>query len=77
LSIQSFVLIALSSGGSILTQLVDTGITAKHSVSVLVRGEDKAKTLESKAGVKAILFQSLDEVDLLQHVASEHDSKDP
>lgn len=62
-------------GGSILTKLVESGITAKYPVSVIVRGEDKAKALKAKYGVKTYLFHSLDEADLLREIAGEHDSK--
>lgn len=47
---------------------------SKHSLSVLVRGEDKVAVFE-KMGVKAILFNSLEETELLQKLASEHDSE--
>jgi hypothetical protein len=40
---------------------------------VVLRGEEKAKTFD-KLGIKTILFNSLDDTELLQRAASEHDS---
>ncbi|TAQ84378.1 hypothetical protein B7494_g7299 [Chlorociboria aeruginascens] len=60
-------------GGSILSTLLQQGYTTKYPTSVLVRGRDKADAL-SNLGVKAILFDSLDQLDRLQQVASEHDT---
>jgi hypothetical protein len=48
------------------------GSLKKSNISCLVRGEDKARILESQ-GVKPILFNSLDETDILAEVASKHD----
>jgi hypothetical protein len=62
-----------TSGGSVLTALLQAGVTPKHTISVLVRGEDRAKILADK-GVEPILFQELDEIDVLERVASQHDS---
>ncbi|KAG9229448.1 hypothetical protein BJ875DRAFT_410865 [Amylocarpus encephaloides] len=61
-------------GGSVLSEILvsNPGILSKHSISVLVRGEDKAKVYETK-GLRPILFNSLDELELLRQVASEHD----
>ena len=50
----------------------DKKYVSNHLISALVRGEDKAKILAEK-GVNPILFHSLDETDILQQVASEHD----
>jgi len=46
----------------------------KANISCLVRGEKSAKVLARK-GVKPILFNSLDETNVLAQVASQHDSK--
>jgi len=66
-----------NSGGSILAQLLESKFDlSKYPISVLVRGEDKAQVLLDK-GVTPILFNSLDESDVLQKAASEHDGKPP
>ena len=62
-------------GGSVLTELFVSGINTQYTVSILVREEERAKALEIKYGVKTYLFHSLDETDLRQKVAGEHDSK--
>jgi len=60
-------------GGSVLTGLLDSNdFGSKYTISALVRGEDKATVLESK-GVTPILFEDLDQSDVLQKAASEHD----
>ncbi|RFU29850.1 hypothetical protein B7463_g6514, partial [Scytalidium lignicola] len=61
-------------GGSVLSTLLSSsrGYTSSHSISALVRDEDKAKVLIEK-GVKPILFKSLDESEVLKKAASEHD----
>ncbi|KAH7408891.1 hypothetical protein BKA64DRAFT_383831 [Cadophora sp. MPI-SDFR-AT-0126] len=61
-------------GGSILSLLLkpESGIVPAHSISVLIRGEEKAQTFKD-LGVTPILFKSLDESELLRKVASEHD----
>ncbi|PVH67617.1 NAD(P)-binding protein [Cadophora sp. DSE1049] len=61
-------------GGSILSLLLkpSSGIAPSHSISVLIRGEEKVPTFKD-LGVTPILFQSLDESELLRKVASEHD----
>lgn len=46
----------------------------KAKISVLVRGEDKAKTLEAK-GVRSILFSSFDDHETIKQAASEHDRR--
>lgn len=63
-----------SSGGAILAALLSSeyGLVKKCTISCLVRGEDKARILASQ-GVRPILFNSLDETDVLARVASEHD----
>ncbi|TVY81847.1 Uncharacterized protein LSUE1_G002374 [Lachnellula suecica] len=60
-------------GGSILTQLLESehGFSASN-IFVLVRGEDKAKALATK-GVNPILFNSLDDFEVIKKAASEHD----
>ena len=64
------------SGSSVLTQLLRSSDQAIKSsqISVLIRGAEKAKAF-SDAGVNPILFNSLDESEVLEKVASEHDSK--
>lgn len=42
------------------------------SISVLIRGEDKVKVFED-LGVQTFLFNSLDELEMLQKAASVHD----
>ncbi|KAK6614274.1 hypothetical protein H4I96_00595 [Botrytis cinerea] len=61
-------------GGSILTQtlLSIPNVLAKHSISVLIRGEEKVPVFE-KMGVKPILFNSLEETEFLRKIASGHD----
>jgi len=59
-------------GGSILSKLIESDTTLKTSISVIVRGEDKAKTFET-LGLNVILFNSLDDHEILQHAGSEHD----
>ncbi|KAH6708794.1 hypothetical protein BKA61DRAFT_614899 [Leptodontidium sp. MPI-SDFR-AT-0119] len=61
-------------GGAILAALLSSeyGLVKKCTISCLVRGEDKARILASQ-GVRPILFNSLDETDVLARVASEHD----
>ena len=44
------------------------------TITCVVRGKDKAKALED-LGVKTLLFNGLDETDVLAEAASEHDSK--
>ena len=61
------------SGGSILSTLLETGIHKKYPISVLVRDEKRAAVLRSQ-GTTPILFDDLDDSELLQRVASEHDS---
>ena len=62
------------SGGSVLAQLLksDHKSIKDSQISVLIRGEEKAKALND-VGVTAIPFSNLDESDLLEKVASEHD----
>jgi uncharacterized protein YbjT (DUF2867 family) len=62
-----------ASGGSVLSTLLETGVHKKHFISVLVRGEEKAKALQTQ-GVTTVLFNDLDDSALLQRIASEHDS---
>jgi nucleoside-diphosphate-sugar epimerase len=59
-------------GGSVLSTLLGSGIHSTHAITVLVRGEDKAKALE-ELGVKTVTFKDLDEVELLRTVAGQHD----
>jgi hypothetical protein len=44
------------------------------SITCVVRGEDKAKAL-ANIGVNTLLFNGLDESDVLAEAASEHDGK--
>lgn len=48
----------------------------KLSISALVRGKDKAKKLEA-LGVKPVLINDLNDVEVIKKAASEHDSKFP
>lgn len=59
-------------GGSVLSNLLESDKISNSSISVIVRGEDKAKVFEA-LGVNTITFNSLDEIELLQRVAQEHD----
>ncbi|KAH8763949.1 hypothetical protein F5882DRAFT_383431 [Hyaloscypha sp. PMI_1271] len=61
-------------GGSVLSTLLDSRQLSKPeiSISVLLRGEEKAKLYEAK-GLKTFLFNSLDETGLLREVARQHD----
>ncbi|KAG4433790.1 hypothetical protein IFR05_010729 [Cadophora sp. M221] len=61
-------------GGSILSVLLkpSSGIVPTHVISVLVRGEEKVPIFKA-LGVTPILFQSLDDSELLRKIASEHD----
>jgi uncharacterized protein YbjT (DUF2867 family) len=61
------------SGGSVLSTLLESNNVPDSSISVIVRGEDKAKAFR-ELGVNVILFNSLDDIELLQRVAGEHDS---
>ncbi|KAH7305157.1 hypothetical protein BKA65DRAFT_486090 [Rhexocercosporidium sp. MPI-PUGE-AT-0058] len=60
--------------GSILPVLLkpSSGILPANTSSVLVRSDEKAAKFKA-SGVTPILFQSLDESDLLRKIASEHD----
>ncbi|KXH43254.1 NAD dependent epimerase/dehydratase [Colletotrichum nymphaeae SA-01] len=62
-------------GGTVLVQLLKSTFSNVQalSVSALVRHQDQADLLAQK-GVIPILFESLDETDLLRKLASEHDA---
>lgn len=64
-----------SSGGTVLAQLLKSTFSNVQalSVSALVRHQDQADLLAQK-GVIPILFESLDETDVLRKLASEHDA---
>ena len=47
---------------------------SESSISALVRGEERAKTLESK-GCTPVLFEDLDSFDQIKSIASEFDGK--
>jgi hypothetical protein len=72
----TILLIISPSGGTVLAQILASipNVLAEHSISVLIRGEEKVAVFE-KMGVKPILFNSLDETDFLRKLASEYDSK--
>lgn len=76
LHIRTKSVLTYNSGGSVLSELLqpETNILPKHSISVLIRGEEKVDVFKN-LGVTPILFNSLDETDLLRTIASEHDSK--
>jgi len=59
-------------GGSVLSTILDSAVIPKSSLTILVRGEDKAKVFQD-LGLNTILFTSLDETSLIQNAASEHD----
>jgi hypothetical protein len=63
-----------SSGGSVLTCLLNPSHPQlkRTRLSALVRNRDQGDTLAS-LGIKPILFNSLDEIDLLEQQAREHD----
>jgi hypothetical protein len=69
-------LTSIFSGAAILDALLSSegGIFDKSNISCLVRGERSAQSLAGK-GVNIILFNSLDETDVLARAASQHDSK--
>ena len=62
------------SGGSVLTQLSSShNNTIKNAeISVLVRGEDKARVFKEQ-GLKTILFEGFDDSETIKQAASEHD----
>ncbi|KAF4775420.1 NAD dependent epimerase/dehydratase [Colletotrichum scovillei] len=62
-------------GGTVLAQLLKSTFSNVQalSVSALVRHQDQADLLAQK-GVIPILFESLDETDVLRKLASEHDA---
>lgn len=64
-------------GGSVLTQLISsTHPSIKNSsITVLVRGQEKAQTLASQhqGRVHTVLFNDLDDTDRIIEVANDHD----
>jgi hypothetical protein len=64
------------SGGSVLAALQGTkfDVIKNATISVLVRGEDKARALEAK-DVKTILFKGFDDSEVIKQAASEHDGR--
>jgi uncharacterized protein YbjT (DUF2867 family) len=64
------------SGGSVLAALQGTkfDVIKNATISVLVRGEDKARALEAK-GVKTILFKGFDDSEVIKQAASQHDGR--
>lgn len=63
------------SGGSVLSDLIATqGGPRNHVISALVRRHEQAQILASH-GINPILFESLDDSELLIRLASENDSK--
>ncbi|KAF8157248.1 hypothetical protein B0H34DRAFT_493076 [Crassisporium funariophilum] len=61
-------------GGAVLTTILKSNKDSLQNleISVLVRGEQRARSL-SESGVRPILFENLDQSDVLQQAASEHD----
>ncbi|KAE8444805.1 hypothetical protein EG329_014265 [Mollisiaceae sp. DMI_Dod_QoI] len=61
-------------GGSILAALLSSEHASlkASTITCVVRGEEKAKAL-AKLGVKTILFNGLDETEVLAEAASQHD----
>ncbi|KAI3058765.1 hypothetical protein CBS147353_10658 [Aspergillus niger] len=64
----------VQSGGSVLTQLQqsEVPIIKRIKVTAVVRQESQAALLRER-GVDAIVFSGLEDIVLLQHLASEHD----
>jgi len=61
------------SGGTVLSTLLESKTIPSQSITVIFRGKDKAQTLKA-LGVQVILFDSLDDSDILRRAASEQDS---
>ncbi|KAJ5411383.1 uncharacterized protein N7487_005742 [Penicillium crustosum] len=59
-------------GGSILTDLQNSKNASQYSFSALVRNQEHASKLKAR-GVEPIFFKSLDDLDIVQKAASEHD----
>ncbi|KAG0645403.1 hypothetical protein D0Z07_8971 [Hyphodiscus hymeniophilus] len=59
-------------GGSIVSTLLEAKIHERHHLSVLIRGEERAAVFQSQ-GVHTVLFKGLDDTEVLQRIASEHD----
>jgi hypothetical protein len=66
----------MHSGGSILTQLLQSElpIIKRIKVTAVVRQESQAALLREH-GINAIVFSGLEDTELLQQLASEHDSE--
>ena len=65
-----------TSGGAVLSDILHAKQEHSRSfiVSALVRRRDQAQVLASK-GVAPILFNDLNDSEVLTHAASEHDSE--
>jgi uncharacterized protein YbjT (DUF2867 family) len=65
-----------SSGGSVLNTLLNSDKPALKNlqISVLVRSEEQAKRF-TELGVTPILFTDLNDVEVIQKAASEHDGE--
>lgn len=61
------------SGGSVLTELIDTGIADNYHISALVRKPFQASIL-TDAGIEPLLFDDLDDFDIICAAAKDHDS---
>ena len=63
----------LSSGGTVLTRLVDSSLPEIKDLSItaLVRKQEQADVLKNK-GIDTIVFKGLDDLQFLKKVASEH-----
>lgn len=64
-------------GGTVLHHLLESThpLLSKHTISVLIRGPDRIAKLQQVYGdrVAPILFNGLDDIDLIARVASQHD----
>jgi len=61
------------SGGSVLNELISHKDAPKYTLSALVRQESQVEKLK-EAGVNALLFKGLDDIDAIKKAAKDHDS---
>lgn len=67
--------LTLCSGGSILTELLQSPEASELSISALIRRPEQAARLQS-LGVKPLEFKGLDDLDACRDAASQHDGID-
>jgi hypothetical protein len=65
--------LTLSSGGSVLTELIDRGFADQQHISALVRQPYQASIL-TDAGIEPVIFKDLDDFDNIREAAKDHDS---